>query len=295
MDADSVLEVLALLDAASVEVWLDGGWGVDALLEAETRAHRDLDVISSVSDVPRLRGALAAAGFREKPGGTAGGFVLSDARGREVDVHAIRFDSRGCGVFALPDGRRWPFPQSAFAGRGRVGARSVRCLSAEAQVQCHGQGYAPAEKDLADMERLQERFGVVLPLALCRQALARGERANVLAELVAREPIFHRPELGTTRRDFEGMVEPDFWEVGASGRRYGRAEVLDLLEKRHQSPHEDPWETSDFECREIAPDDFLLTYTLRQNERVTRRSTLWRRRGGAWRIAYHQGTLVQDG
>ena len=221
--------------------------------------------------------------------------MLADERGREVDVHAIQFDSRGRGVFALPDGRRWPFPPSAFAGRGRVGARSVRCLSAEAQVQCHGQGYAPTEKDLADMERLQERFGVVLPLALCRQAQPRAERAPVLAELVAREPIFHRPELGTTRRDFENMVEPDFWEVGASGRRYGRAEVLDLLEKRHQTPHDDPWETSDFQCREIAPDDFLLTYTLRQNARVTRRATLWRRRDGAWRIAYHQGTLVEDG
>ena len=91
------------------------------------------------------------------------------------------------------------------------------------------------------------------------------------------------------------MVEPDFWEVGASGRRYDRAEVLDLLEKRHQAPRDDPWETFDFQCREIAPDAYLLTYTLRQKARVTRRSTLWRRRDGAWRIAYHQGTLVEDG
>src|SRR5258705_10536447 len=184
MKADSVLEVLALLDAGNVQVWLDGGWGVDALLETATRAHRDLDVIVSESDVPALRAALAAAGFDERPGGTPSGFVLADERGREVDVHAIRFDSRGRGVFALPDGGRWPFPPSAFAGRGRVGTRSVRCLSAEAQVQCHGQGYATAEKDLADMERLHERFGVVLPLALCREAQTRAERAPVLAELV---------------------------------------------------------------------------------------------------------------
>jgi hypothetical protein len=39
----------------------------------------------------------------------------------------------------------------------------------EAQVQCYGQGYLPTESDLADMQRLQERFGVVLPLILCRQ------------------------------------------------------------------------------------------------------------------------------
>ena len=52
---------------------------------------------------------------------------------------------------------------------------------------------------------------------------------GVLDELVRREPIFHRPELGTTRRDFEGMTAPEFWEVGASGRRYSRRYVLDTL------------------------------------------------------------------
>jgi len=116
--------------------------------------------------------------------------------------------------------------------------------------------------------------------------------AGVLAELIQREPIFHRPELGTTRGDFENMVEPDFWEVGASGRRYGREYVLDTLAERHRAPHDDPWETRGFHCAEIAPDNYLLTYTLHQGERVTRRATLWRRRAGSWRIVYHQGTLV---
>ena len=169
MTAESVLEVLQLLERASVRVWLDGGWGVDALLGEATRSHRDLDVILAAGDVQQLREALAAGGFAPKPGGSATNFVLADSRGREVDVHAIAFDARGFGVFRLPDGRSWPFPPSAFRGRGRIGGREVSCLSAEAQVQCHGQGYAPVEKDLADMERLQERFGVVLPLALCRQ------------------------------------------------------------------------------------------------------------------------------
>jgi hypothetical protein len=45
---------------------------------------------------------------------------------------------------------------------------------------------------------------------------------DVLEELRRREPIFHRPELGTTRADFEDMMTPDFWEVGASGRRVAR-------------------------------------------------------------------------
>lgn len=120
------------------------------------------------------------------------------------------------------------------------------------------------------------------------------EHLDVLNELVKREPIFHRPEFGTTRRDFENMTEPDFWEVGASGRRYGRAYVLDVLEKRYEKPGEDHWEATDFHCREIARDNYLLTYTLMQGARVTRRATIWRRSDSGWKIVYHQGTIVED-
>jgi hypothetical protein len=96
---------------------------------------------------------------------------------------------------------------------------------------------------------------------------------DVLNELIQREPIFHRPELGTTRQDFENMTVDTFWEVGASGRRYSRKYVMDTLELRHSEPHEDMWETSDFHCVEIATDNYLITYTLIQGERVTKRST----------------------
>ena len=121
------------------------------------------------------------------------------------------------------------------------------------------------------------------------------ELANVLAELIRREPIFHRPEFGTTRADFERMTTVDFWEIGASGTRYTRAYVLDVLEERHASPHTDIWETSDFECRRLADDLYLLTYTLLQdNQRLTRRSTIWLRTMEGWKIEYHQGTVVQE-
>ena len=117
---------------------------------------------------------------------------------------------------------------------------------------------------------------------------------DVLKELIQLEPIFHRPELGTTRNDFERMTEDTFWEVGASGRRYSREYVLDELEKRHSSQSEDVWETRDFHCLEIALDNYLLTYTLTQGARVTRRSTIWRRTVEGWKIVYHQGTVVED-
>ena len=54
MTATAVLEFLDLLEASSIDVCLDGGWGVDALLGEQTREHGDLDVILNVEDLPRL-------------------------------------------------------------------------------------------------------------------------------------------------------------------------------------------------------------------------------------------------
>jgi hypothetical protein len=118
---------------------------------------------------------------------------------------------------------------------------------------------------------------------------------GILEELRAREPICHRPELGTTRADFEAQLAEDFWEVGASGRRYSRELVLDTLEERWSRPHDDPWETSDFHCREVGRDTYALTYTLRQKQRVTRRLTIWRKAQGRWSALFHQGTVVEGG
>jgi len=121
---------------------------------------------------------------------------------------------------------------------------------------------------------------------------------DILEDLRGREPVFHRPELGTTRADFEAMTEAEFWEVGASGRRYSRGHVLDVLEDRHQvASHlalEDTWEATDFACRHLGSDTYLLTYTLLQGQRKTRRTTIWRRVDGDWKILFHQGTVVED-
>lgn len=125
------------------------------------------------------------------------------------------------------------------------------------------------------------------------------ELAGVLRELIDREPIFHRPELGTSRADFERMTTPDFWETGASGRRYSRDFVFEELDRRYSGStwHDDPWEASDFCCRRLGAEVFLLTYTLVQKPaggaRTTRRATIWEKTGEGWKIVYHQGTIVE--
>ena len=116
----------------------------------------------------------------------------------------------------------------------------------------------------------------------------------VQAELIALEPIFHHPEIGTTRETYESMTEAQFWEVGASGRRYSRESIVQTLLERYSKPYEDEWKTKEFFCQELAEHLYLLTYTLLQGPRVTRRTTIWRRDASRWRIVFHQGTVVEE-
>jgi hypothetical protein len=116
---------------------------------------------------------------------------------------------------------------------------------------------------------------------------------RVFEELSRREPIFHTPDFGATRIDFENAMAPEYWEVGASGRRYSREFILRTLEV---SPPMDAdaagWQCSDYGLRRLGPDTYLFTYTLRQGERTTRRATIWQSTANGWNILYHQGTIV---
>jgi hypothetical protein len=116
---------------------------------------------------------------------------------------------------------------------------------------------------------------------------------SLLDELRAREPIFHRPAFAATIEDFDRLMAADYWEVGASGRRYSRVFILQMLADNPPVDAETVgWRASGFSVRRLAPETYLLTYSLRQFERLTRRSTLWQKTPDGWKILYHQGTIV---
>jgi lincosamide nucleotidyltransferase A/C/D/E len=168
MTSNSLVDLLRLFEAAGIEVWLDGGWAVDALLGEQTRPHKDVDIIVRAADLASLREILGTRAFLVKEGGTDSNFVLEDHAGLEVDVHAIVFDGQGNGVYLMANGLESIFTAAGLGGEGFIQGRRVRCLSVEMQVLCHAHGYVPAEKDLPDMELLQARFGIELPPHLRR-------------------------------------------------------------------------------------------------------------------------------
>jgi len=124
---------------------------------------------------------------------------------------------------------------------------------------------------------------------------------KILNELLSREPLFHKPEHGREKGDLMAMTDERFFEVGASGEKYNRMNVVNNVTKRYEdpdyqgvnSPPEDKWVVKDAFCRQLEGSTYLITYTLFQGERVTRRATVWQKNNKNWKIIYHQGTIVQ--
>jgi lincosamide nucleotidyltransferase A/C/D/E len=162
MNADDVLAVLATLTAARLAVWLDGGWGVDALLGEQTRPHEDVDIVVELGRVEDVAAALRPLGFTVTEDYLPTRAVLRSDDGRQIDLHPVTLDHEGTGwqAGASPDGTDCPYPADEF-GLGRVAGREVPCLTAVVQVEHHA-GYEPRERDRQDMAALAAAFGVDL-------------------------------------------------------------------------------------------------------------------------------------
>ncbi len=162
MNADAVLKVVDALDAAGLQVWLDGGWGVDALLGQQTREHEDVDVVVELERIDEVVHALGPLGFRLVADHLPTRAVLRSADGRQVDLHPVSFDDAGIGWQrgAGPDGTDCPYPADGFA-RGQLLARTVPCLTARLQV-AHHCGYERRARDRHDMAALAEAFDLAL-------------------------------------------------------------------------------------------------------------------------------------
>ena len=131
---------------------------MDALLGLQTRSHEDLDIAVQHKDVPALRGLLEARGYREFPSADTKdfNFVLSDSRGRKIDVHSYTFDPQGSHVYGIA------YPIDSLTGTGMINGHPVKCISAEWAVKFHTQ-YEPDETDYQDVQALCARFEISQP------------------------------------------------------------------------------------------------------------------------------------
>lgn len=159
MSGDVVVQLMQLFEQNAIEVFVDGGWGVDALLGTQTRTHGDLDIACQHKDVPKLRELLEARGYKDipQPDTWECNFVLGDDQGHEVDFHSYTFDVHGKHVFGVL------YPFESLSSSGTIQGYPVKCISVEWMVKFHS-GYELDEDDYHDVLVLCERFNIALPV-----------------------------------------------------------------------------------------------------------------------------------
>ena len=183
---EDLIRIYTLLEQHSIPAWLNGGWGIDALLGEITRPHKDLDIFVLLDDVVRLNELLAERGYQLKKLWSENlstvdssgnpietGYVLSDQTGLELDIHAIHFDSLGNAIPAYSVEAGFVFTPADLAGKGMVTGYPVRCQSAESQMTCH-LGYQLPAYQWGDLDRLHDKFGVEIPAEISSQRAGSG-------------------------------------------------------------------------------------------------------------------------
>ena len=158
MSAPDVLVIVRALQKVGIEVCVDGGWAVDALLGAQTREHDDLDIALPHNEVPKLRATLARLGFHDSPRSDQSeyNFVLATSDGRRVDVHSYILASDGSNAGGIT------YVAEDLTGEGVIDGVVVRCIGPASLIRFYT-GYEPDDNDRRDVWLLCQRFGLALP------------------------------------------------------------------------------------------------------------------------------------
>jgi lincosamide nucleotidyltransferase A/C/D/E len=158
MKANDVVEVIQLLTTHQIEVYVDGGWCVDALVGRQTREHLDLDIAIPHCFEKQLRVLLRERRFEEikMNDSWACNFVLKNPDGLLLDVHTYELDESGHNIFGVA------YEGVDLTGSGVVNSYPVKCICAESTMKFHT-GYPLDENDYHDVFVLSQHFSIPIP------------------------------------------------------------------------------------------------------------------------------------
>lgn len=125
-----------------------------------------------------------------------------------------------------------------------------------------------------------------------RQYAIRGraqDADSLVTDAWAAEERLLDPAVRSDADELAQLLAPDFSEIGRSGRRWRRDDIIAALVA--EPPSCGPAVIEERESRPLGPDTVLLTYLLHFDSRVSRRSSVWRCDPRP-RCIFHQGTSV---
>jgi hypothetical protein len=99
------------------------------------------------------------------------------------------------------------------------------------------------------------------------------------------------PEVRASPARVMELLDPEFTEIGASGRRWDAESILMVTSGGSVSP-DSPVEVTEMSGVLLAPGVVHLTYFADNQGRRAWRSSVWRLTESGWRMYFHQGTLA---
>lgn len=147
-----VFRVLDALSAAKGRFWLEGGWGIDALVGQQTRPHRDVDIELDADGEEAALAVLAELGYDIETDWRPNRVELSSTGLGYVDLHPLLISQDGSARQAALGGGYHHFPRSYFV-EGSLGGRVIPCVSIGAQRLFHS-GYELRRSDVHDLALL---------------------------------------------------------------------------------------------------------------------------------------------
>lgn len=152
-----VLRVLGALQGAGCRFWLEGGWGVDALVGHQTRPHRDVDVDIDAACEGIALSVLNGLGYTVETNWRPNRVELVCAGRGWIDLHPLLLAEDGSARQASLDGGFHVFPDHFFTS-GYLAGSGVGCVSAQAQ-RLFRTGYEPRAVDVHDLAVLDKLEG----------------------------------------------------------------------------------------------------------------------------------------
>ncbi|MEU6577185.1 DUF4440 domain-containing protein [Streptomyces sp. NPDC046805] len=117
------------------------------------------------------------------------------------------------------------------------------------------------------------------------------ENQRAVQEAIQGELRLLDPEVRACPDRVLTLLDPEFTEIGASGRRWNAESILTVTSSGSIS-RQCPVKVSEMSGTVLAPGIVHLTYLADNQGRRAWRSSLWRLTDRGWRMYFHQGTLT---
>lgn len=175
VNESDAIEIISLFQSKGIGINLDGGWGIDALVGFESRAHNDIDIFIEQQNKDYAVKLLMNHRYSEKvmEYTTLDHTVWQDDKERIIDLHIFSLNSKDDFVF---EGAT--YPKEVFSGKGRIGGLEVDCITPEWQIIFHS-GYELDDNDIKDVLLLCNRFNIGVPDEIIERIRIASKRLSI--------------------------------------------------------------------------------------------------------------------